>query len=85
MKRTILSCIAVLSTVTFAWAADPVCIVGAGPAGLTVANRLEAKGYETVIFDKHPEVGGKCQAYYDGLYVPRYLHNLWKDINRVDD
>lgn len=67
MKRTILSCIAVLSTVTFAWAADPVCIVGAGPAGLTVANRLEAKGYETVIFDKHPEVGGKCQAYYDGL------------------
>ena len=74
--RTILSCVAatavLASFMTFAWAADPVCIVGAGPAGLTVANRLEAKGYETVIFEKQPEVGGKCQAYYDGLglYVP---------------
>jgi len=74
MKRTTLSCIAataVLTTfVTFAWAADPVCIVGAGPAGLIIANRLEAKGYETVIFEKEPEVGGKCQAYYDKSYVP---------------
>ena len=74
MKRTILSCItatAVLTTfVTFAWAADPVCIVGAGPAGLTVANRLEGKGYETVIFEKNPKVGGKCQAYYDKMYRP---------------
>ena len=70
MKPTvILSCIAA-GAVTFIWAVDPVCIVGAGPAGLTVANRLEAKGYETVIFEKNPEVGGKCQAYYDKLYVP---------------
>ena len=70
MKPTIiLSCIAA-SAVTFTWAVDPVCIVGAGPAGLTVANRLEAKGYEIVIFEKNPEVGGKCQAYYDKLYVP---------------
>jgi cation diffusion facilitator CzcD-associated flavoprotein CzcO len=52
---------------TFAAAADPVCIIGAGPAGLTIANRLQAKGLETVIFEKNPEVGGKCQAYYDGL------------------
>jgi flavin-dependent dehydrogenase len=51
----------------FAQAADPVCIIGAGPAGLTVANKLQAKGYETVIFDKNPEVGGKCQSYYDEL------------------
>ena len=71
MKHTILSCIvAVALFVTFSWAADPVCILGAGPAGLTVANRLEAKGYKTVIFEKEPEVGGKCQAYYDKLYVP---------------
>jgi len=43
----------------------PVCIVGAGPAGLTVASRLENKGYQTVVFEKQPEVGGKCQAYYE--------------------
>ena len=75
MKRTsILSCIAATAVsttfVTFAWAVDPVCIIGAGPAGLTIANRLEAKGHETVTFEKQPEVGGKCQAYYDELYVP---------------
>ena len=45
---------------------NPVCIVGAGPGGLTIAHELEAKGYRTVVFDKQPEVGGKCQAYYDG-------------------
>lgn len=44
----------------------PVCIVGAGPTGLTIAHGLEAKEYKTVIFDRQPEVGGKCQAYYDG-------------------
>ncbi|KAJ7753032.1 FAD/NAD-P-binding domain-containing protein [Mycena olivaceomarginata] len=51
---------------------DPICIVGAGPAGLTIANRLQAKGYDTVIFEKDAEVGGKCQAYYDeqGLFHP---------------
>lgn len=45
--------------------AQTACIVGAGPAGLTVAKGLEAKNYTTVIFDKNPQVGGKCQSYYD--------------------
>jgi ribulose 1,5-bisphosphate synthetase/thiazole synthase len=78
MRCTILSYIAtsaVLTTVNLAWAANPVCIVGAGPAGLTVANRLETKGYKTVIFEKDREVGGKCQSYYDEEYVYRYFHN----------
>jgi monoamine oxidase len=48
---------------TFAQATDPVCIVG----GLTVANKLQARGYETVIFEKDPEVGGRCKAHYDKL------------------
>ena len=47
-------------------APDPVCIVGAGPGGLTIAHELEAKGYTTVLFEKQPEVGGKCQSFYDG-------------------
>ncbi|KAI0743306.1 hypothetical protein BC629DRAFT_1585253 [Irpex lacteus] len=45
---------------------NPVCIVGAGPSGLTIAHELETKGYKTVVFDKQPEVGGKCQGFYDG-------------------
>jgi monoamine oxidase len=43
----------------------PVCIIGAGPAGLTAAGRLEQKGIKAVIFDDQEEVGGKCQAWYD--------------------
>ncbi|KAJ3742935.1 FAD/NAD-P-binding domain-containing protein [Lentinula detonsa] len=43
----------------------PVCIVGAGPSGLTVAHELEYRGVPTVIFDSNTEVGGKCQSYYD--------------------
>jgi heterodisulfide reductase subunit A-like polyferredoxin len=44
---------------------DPVCIIGAGPAGLIAASKLESKGYDVVIFDEQPEIGGKCQAYYE--------------------
>jgi len=43
---------------------NPVCIVGAGPAGLIAANRLESRGQQTVIFEKQVSVGGKCQAVY---------------------
>ena len=68
---TFMKCLLCLGTITFTAfgssvaATDPVCIVGAGPAGLTVANKLQAMGLGTVIFEKQPEVGGKCQAYYD--------------------
>lgn len=47
----------------------PVCIIGAGPAGLSAAGKLEQKGIEAVIFDEQAEVGGKCQAWYDEQYV----------------
>lgn len=47
----------------------PVCIIGAGPAGLSAASRLEDKGIKAVIFDRQEEVGGKCQAWYDEEYV----------------
>ncbi|KAH7364162.1 FAD/NAD-P-binding domain-containing protein [Rhexocercosporidium sp. MPI-PUGE-AT-0058] len=43
----------------------PVCIVGAGPSGLTAAKRLEDKGRKVVIFEKQDSVGGKCQAVYE--------------------
>ncbi|KAJ7505772.1 FAD/NAD-P-binding domain-containing protein [Mycena galericulata] len=71
MRKTLIHALAVLCVCPIALA-DPVCIVGAGPTGLTIANRLQAKGYDTVIFEKGAEVGGKCQAYYDeqGLFHP---------------
>ncbi|KAF2018538.1 FAD/NAD(P)-binding domain-containing protein [Aaosphaeria arxii CBS 175.79] len=50
----------------------PVCIIGAGPAGLTAASKLEAKGVKAIIFDKQPDIGGKCQSWYDdqGIFHP---------------
>ncbi|KAI0799681.1 FAD/NAD-P-binding domain-containing protein [Irpex lacteus] len=57
---------AAYTSATVLTSADPVCVVGAGPSGLTIAHELEAKGYKTVVFDKQPEVGGKCQEFYDG-------------------
>lgn len=51
----------------------PVCIIGAGPAGLSAGARLEQKGIKAIIFDSQAEVGGKCQAYYDEALV---LHGI---------
>ncbi|KAJ4380739.1 hypothetical protein N0V86_004100 [Didymella sp. IMI 355093] len=50
----------------------PVCIIGAGPSGLSAAAKLEDKGIKAMIFDKQAEIGGKCQAWYDeqGIFHP---------------
>lgn len=37
---------------------DTICIVGAGPAGLTMARSLLAKGIPFQVFEKHNDVGG---------------------------
>lgn len=52
----------------------PVCIIGAGPAGLSAAGRLEDRGVKAVVFDRQAEVGGKCQAWYDDQYVLHSIH-----------
>jgi dihydropyrimidine dehydrogenase (NAD+) subunit PreT len=35
-----------------------VAVIGAGPAGLTCAGELAARGFDVVVFDEHTEVGG---------------------------
>ena len=35
-----------------------VCVIGAGPAGLVAANRLNHKGYEVVVMEKNESAGG---------------------------
>jgi protoporphyrinogen oxidase len=38
-----------------------IAIIGAGPAGLTAAWQLKARGYTSVkLFEKNTRVGGKC-------------------------
>lgn len=44
---------------------NPVCIIGAGPAGLAAAGRLQDKGISAVMFDRQDQIGGKCQSWYD--------------------
>jgi monoamine oxidase len=51
----------------------PVCIIGAGPAGLSAAGRLQEKGIDAIVFEKQEAIGGKCQSYYDEEYV---LHGM---------
>jgi ribulose 1,5-bisphosphate synthetase/thiazole synthase len=41
-----------------------VCIIGAGPIGLTAISELKNKSYKTIIFKKQLKVGKKYQAYY---------------------
>lgn len=45
-----------------------ICIIGAGPAGLSAGMYLEKKGYENyTILEKNDHVGGKCNSpYYNG-------------------
>ena len=47
---------------------EKICIIGAGPAGLSAAMYLEQKGYfNYVILEKEDHVGGKCHSpYYNG-------------------
>lgn len=41
----------------------PVCIVGSGLSGLTVANSLIQKGYNVKVFEKEDRVGGKVNTF----------------------
>lgn len=34
-----------------------VAIIGGGPAGLTAARRLAARGHDVVVFEEHPQIG----------------------------
>lgn len=68
MKLSVLVALASISNAIAA--TPPICIVGAGPAGLAAAHALEEANKEVVIFEKQEAVGGKCQAYYDKTYHP---------------
>nr|VFJ62461.1 MAG: NADPH-dependent glutamate synthase beta chain [Candidatus Kentron sp. FW] len=58
-----------------------VAIIGGGPAGMTAAYQLRRKGYGSVIFDDHQELGGMMRYGIPGYRVPR--GNLDKEIKRI--
>jgi len=55
------------ATCPFSAQAEPeptrtVAVVGAGPAGLSIARELERAGHRAIVLEALPEVGGKCES-----------------------
>ena len=46
-------------------------VIGAGPAGLSVAARLNARGYEVTIFDSKPMPGGLLRYGIPNFKLPK--------------
>lgn len=42
--------------------AESVAVIGAGPAGLAAAEKLQSNGFDVTIFEKDPRIGGKCYS-----------------------
>ena len=40
-----------------------IAVIGAGFSGLTAACELQKLGYEVILMDKNPEVGGRAQTF----------------------
>jgi len=56
-----------------------VIIVGGGLAGLTAAYDLTGSGYETLIFEKDPVLGGMLASYnINGYLIEKYYHHLFE-------
>jgi glutamate synthase (NADPH/NADH) small chain len=60
-----------------------VAIVGAGPAGLTVANDLVIKGYQVTVFDRLETAGGTLVAGIPTFRLPRDV--LEQDVQMLEE
>ena len=56
---------------------EKIVIIGAGIAGLSLANKLLSKGYQVTLVEKNNEVGGLCSGYFvNGHYIDACIHWL---------
>lgn len=58
-----------------------IAIVGAGPAGISVAYHLLKRGYRAIIFDDHHEAGGTLRTALPPYRLPRTV--LDAELNRI--
>lgn len=49
------------------------CIIGAGPAGITIAIILAKRGYDVTIFDSRDKIGGTMRYGIPAFRLPRYI------------
>ena len=60
-----------------------ICVIGAGPAGLTAANDLALRGYSVTIFEQYNEAGGMLRYGIPQFRLPHYI--VEKDVNSITD
>jgi len=58
-------------------------IIGAGPAGLTVADLMRAKGYEVHVYDRHDRMGGLLTYGIPGFKLEK--HVVMRRVERLRD
>ncbi len=60
-----------------------VAVVGAGPGGMTVADRLARKGYQVTVFEKLPVLGGMMAIGIPGYRLPREI--IAREYQQIQD
>jgi len=58
-------------------------VIGAGPAGLTVADLMRAKGYEVHVYDRHDRMGGLLTYGIPGFKLEK--HVVTRRVDRLRD
>ncbi|MDO5520676.1 MAG: NAD(P)-dependent oxidoreductase [bacterium] len=58
---------------------EDVAIIGAGPAGITIAIILAQKGYDVTIFDAHDKLGGVLRYGIPEYRLPNHLVDVYTD------
>lgn len=62
--------------------AQRVAVIGAGPAGLAVADNLARKGYKVTVFEAQPVVGGMMAMGIPSYRLPRDV--IWREVDRIE-
>lgn len=58
--------------------AEKVAVVGSGPAGITVAFKLAAQGYQVTIFEEKTEIGGMMRYGIPEFRLPKSIIDRYK-------
>ena len=61
-----------------------IAVIGAGPSGLSVAVRLNARGYEVTIFDSKPMPGGLLRYGIPNFKLPKEVIDRRMDVLKAE-